>query len=221
MGRPREHDLHTANALVEAAERTLENEGPEALSVRRVAEAAGTSTRAVYSLFGSREGLVVALGDRAFGILETGVAALPATDDPAADLVDAAVRVFRPFALAHPSLFRIVFQRQGASPQVLQRFAPSAAEALRSLRDRVGRVLGATPNSREVVEATIGFHALCEGLAALELRGILPAGAEERLWHEATTALVAGAAARAARHRTSKPPGAAAQSRSSAPRARL
>src|SRR5271169_4197291 len=110
MGRPREHDVGTATALLEAAERTLQNEGADALSVRRVAVEAGTSTRAVYSLFGSREGLVVALGDRAFAILGGGVAALPLTDDPAADLVDAAVRVFRPFALEHASLFRIAFQ---------------------------------------------------------------------------------------------------------------
>jgi AcrR family transcriptional regulator len=196
VGRPREHDVRTATALLEAAERTLKTEGPQALSVRRVAEEAGTSTRAVYSLFGSRDGLVVALGGRAFGILGSGVAALPRTEDPAADLVDAAVSVFRPFALDHPSLFRIAFERQSASPQVVHGFAPSRAEALRELRDRVARVLSEVPDSRMVLDATIGFHALCEGLAALELRGILPSGAEERLWREAATALVTGMGAR-------------------------
>ena len=41
-------------------------------------------------------------------------------------------------------------------------------------------------------QATSAFHALCEGLAALELRGLLPAGREEAAWRDALGALVAG-----------------------------
>jgi hypothetical protein len=48
-----------------------------------------------------------------------------------------------------------------------------------------------------VRDATIQFHALCEGLAALELREALPATDAERIWHEAFTALIAGFAAAA------------------------
>ena len=59
MGRPREHDERTRAALREAAERLVAAGGPGALSVRAVAEEAGTTTRAVYSVFGSKEGLVV------------------------------------------------------------------------------------------------------------------------------------------------------------------
>jgi len=54
MGRPREHDDATAAALLAAAEWILEEEGLQALSLRRLAEAADTTTRAVYSLFGNR-----------------------------------------------------------------------------------------------------------------------------------------------------------------------
>jgi hypothetical protein len=36
------------------------------------------------------------------------------------------------------------------------------------------------------------FHALCEGLAAVELRGLMPQGEEESLWRVALTALFAG-----------------------------
>ena len=54
MGRPREHDEHTRVALLAAAEQLVAEGGPTQLSVRAVADAAGTSTRAVYSLFGSK-----------------------------------------------------------------------------------------------------------------------------------------------------------------------
>lgn len=194
MGRPREHNLQTAGALLDAAERALQAAGPQGLSLRRVADEAGTTTRAVYSLFGSKEGLVVALGARAFGMLGSGVQALPRTGEPTKDLVEAALSVFRPFALDHPSLFRMAFQLQGAPSAAARRFAPSSTEALQHLRGLVARVVGSEPNSREVQDATLQFHALCEGLAALELRRVLPRGSEERVWRQGMTALVSGLA---------------------------
>ena len=181
-----------AASLLDAAERILQADGPDALSLRHVAEEAGTTTRAVYSLFGSRDGLIVALAVRAFEMLGAGVSELPRTNDPSADLVDAAIIVFRRFALERRGLFLVAFQRQERSPGVTRRFAPSAREALGNLHDRVGRVLDASPESRAVTDATMGFHALCEGLAALELRCLLPIGEEERIWRGAVTALVAG-----------------------------
>src|SRR4051794_22977587 len=104
MGRPKLHGDQTAEALLDQAERIVETEGLDALTVRRVAEDTGTTTRAVYSVFGSKDGLIVALGVRAFDLLRTRVSSLPTTDDPAADLVDAGVDVFRRFAVEHPSL---------------------------------------------------------------------------------------------------------------------
>jgi AcrR family transcriptional regulator len=69
MGRPRAYDERVASVLLEAAERIVEAEGLDALSVRRVANEIAVTTRAVYSLFGSKDGLVVALGARAFDLL--------------------------------------------------------------------------------------------------------------------------------------------------------
>src|SRR4051794_25231587 len=106
MGRPKEHDERTAAALLDAAERFAHEGGIEALSLRELALEANTTTRAVYSLFGSKEGLVAALGARAFELLELGLEALPVTEDPQRDLVRAGL-MFRRFALDHPALFSI------------------------------------------------------------------------------------------------------------------
>ena len=112
MGRPREHDEQTRAALRAAAERLVAEGGPAALSVRAVADAAGTSTRAVYSLFGSKEGLLVdALAQEAFVFLFTEIGKLVETDDPVADLVDVGAVAFRRLVLEHPALYRIAFQR--------------------------------------------------------------------------------------------------------------
>jgi AcrR family transcriptional regulator len=191
MGRPREHDERTAEALLDAAERIVEVAGLEALSVRGVADEVGTTTRAVYSLFGSKEGLVVALGIRAFEMLGAGIDALPTTADPAADIVEAGVAVFRRFAIGHPSLFRIGVQL--SSPQLRDRFSAAAAKAFAGLEVRMTRVNDAgLLGPRNVRDAACEFHALCEGLAAVELRSQMTPGQEERIWRDALTALVAG-----------------------------
>jgi AcrR family transcriptional regulator len=77
MGRPREHNEQTRAALRAAAERLISEGGPQAFSVRAVAAEVGTTTRAVYSLFGSKEALLVdALAQGAFEYLAEGIAAL-------------------------------------------------------------------------------------------------------------------------------------------------
>jgi AcrR family transcriptional regulator len=193
VGRPKEHDERTAVALLEAAERIVQAAGLEALSVRRLADDVGTTTRAVYSLFGSKDGLLVALGTRAFAMLGAAIAELPATEDPAADLVDAGVEVFRRFAIGHPSLFRIGVQQTVGSPALASDFAKAAAEAFAGLEARMTRVKAVgLLGSRTVRDAACEFHALCEGLAAVELRGLMSPGEEVRIWREALSALVAG-----------------------------
>jgi AcrR family transcriptional regulator len=193
VGRPREHNERTAAALLEAAEEIVEVAGLEGLSVRGLAASVGTTTRAVYSLFGSKDGLLVALGARAFTMLGAAIAALPATADPAADLVDAGVSVFRRFAIGHPSLFRIGVQQTMGSPELARDFADAAGEAFAGLEARVTQVEAAgLLGGRSVRDAACEFHALCEGLAAVELRGRMMSGEEMRIWRDALTALVAG-----------------------------
>ena len=196
MGRPRIHDQQTATALLDAAERIAEEGGTAAVTVRRVADDAGTTTRAVYSTFGSKEGLVVELGRRAFAILQQGLLALPETDDPAADLVEAGVRVFRRFAIEHPSLYRIGIQQDLVDPALALEYREAAWTALEVLDARVARLgpagqLGTTTPR----DARRSFHAMCEGFAAMELRRFMPPGEEERAWREGLTALVRGFAA--------------------------
>ena len=172
MGRRKLHGDRTAEVLLETAERVVEGEGLEALTVRRVAEDAGTTTRAVYTTYGSKEGLIIALGRRAFDYLRDGLEGLPATADPAADLVDAGVVVFRRLMIDHPSLFRIgVLWGTLPDPQLVAGFRTEQRSAMADLRDRVARLEAAHAlGGRSVPDATREFHALCEGLAAMELR---------------------------------------------------
>ena len=196
MGRPREYDERTAVALLDVAERLVAEGGLEALSVRRVASAIGATIRAVYSLFGSKDGLVVALGTRAFTLLSDGLDALPTTDDPAGDVVEAGVVVFRRFTLSHPALFTIGLLQAGVPAEIACEFRSAQGNALARLHVRIGRLKNTGQlGTRSEPQAALEFHALCEGLAALEGRRILPADEAEHTWRDALRALVAGWAA--------------------------
>ena len=201
MGRPKEHDESTRVALLSAAERIVAEGGPGALSVRAVAARAGTTTRAVYSLFGSKDGLLVqALAREAFEFLYTEIAKLEESDDPAADLVDVGVLVVRRLVREHPALYRIAFQRVVPGMDAGPELTAARQRAWKQLVDKVERLeaaglLGGKPPA----EAAVEFNAMMEGLANAELRGavlrLLPEGSEEQTWRNALATVVRGFAA--------------------------
>lgn len=196
MGRPREHDEQTRLRLRTAAERLVAEGGPDALSVRAAAEEAGTTTRAVYSLFGSKDGLVAALAQTAFELLYDHIDRLPETDDPLADLVAVGTEVVRGLVRDHPALYRIAFQRiAGLEPE--PKLVEARERAWVQLQGRVQRMQDAGLLGRKSVpDAARELNAMWEGLANAELRGdvlrIIPRGEEERAWREALTSVLLG-----------------------------
>jgi AcrR family transcriptional regulator len=194
MGRPRQHDDATREALLAAAEALVEQGGTEALSVRAVADAIGASTRAVYSTYGSKEGLLMALAQRAFELLRDDIGRVPVTDDPAEDLAAAAVGVFRRMAMEHPSMFALAFLRAAPDLDLNEEVRRTGGEGLLLLRGRVQRLADAgLLGGRDVGEATTQFNAMCQGLATTELRNPdLLGPSPERAWRAAFETLLGG-----------------------------
>ena len=196
MGRPRLHDKSTERDLIRAAERLLATEGAEGLSVRRLAQAAGTSARAIYSVFGSMEGLLGALFREAFLALISDLDAQPPTDDPIADLIALGDQGFRVWALKRPALYGLVFGGRPLEPGVPDADADAGVQAFGRLIARVRRcsAAGLFPEGDEPAIA-MSFHALCEGMASLELRGrfpVDPVADPADAWRQALAALVNG-----------------------------
>ena len=194
MGRPRQHDESTREALLAAAERIVETAGPGALSVRGVADAIGTTTRAVYSSFGSKDGLLNALAQRSFELLRDALSLLPETNDPLQDLIDAAVSVFRPMAIEHPAMFALAFLRAAPDLELDSETQVAARAGLTLLRQRVQRLADADLlGGRDVTIATAQFNAMCQGMATTELRnGAFLGRYPKQSWQSAFEALVNG-----------------------------
>ena len=112
--------------LVTASLDILQADGPAELTVRSVAEVAGSSTMGIYTNFGGRAGLLDAVYLRGFELLRDALAnartgsapAGPATAptdrapaSPATDHILALARIYREFALANPPLYALMFER--------------------------------------------------------------------------------------------------------------
>lgn len=204
MGRPRQHNESTGEALLDAAEQQLAAGGADAVSVRGVALAVGTTTRAVYSVFGGIEGLLAGLAIRGFNVLGERVDAVEETDDPIADWIRTGEQAFRSFALERPHLFRLTFERiptkLAGDEEVLKAAAMSATGLVKRIKrcQRAGLIV-----DRPTRELIFTFHSFCQGLANCELaHQPPPVGANfwpimegvdmQKLWEQAVTSFVHG-----------------------------
>ena len=169
MARPRVHDDALRTRLLEVASETISTGGEPALTVRRVAAAAGTSASAVYALFGSREELLAAVSAEGFRRFAAHLEAVPHDGDPTRDL-QALGRAYRDSALADPHFYRVMFDR-GVRPGAGAPH-PVRQPTFLVLRDAAARVLDAPPE--RVEDVAVGLWGLVHGLVSLELGGLLP-----------------------------------------------
>ena len=102
------HDIDVRRRLLESAAQVLGEEGPAALSTRRLAREAGTSTMAVYTHFGGMPALVREIVAEGFARLYDRVTAVEPSDDALDDLRRMAV-AYRAHALAHPHIYAVMF----------------------------------------------------------------------------------------------------------------
>ncbi|WP_053716596.1 TetR/AcrR family transcriptional regulator [Saccharothrix sp. NRRL B-16348] len=108
---PRKLDPETRATLVDIAARLLAEHGAEALSTRKIAAEAGTSTMAVYTHFGSMSGLVREMVHEGFARLERQFAMVRRTDDPVADMAVLGY-AYRQNAKANSHLYAVMFGGQ-------------------------------------------------------------------------------------------------------------
>src|SRR5580704_3619229 len=96
--------------LLASAAEILEAEGPEALSVRRIAAAAGVAPMGVYNHFESKNGIIEALFVQGFERLREALTTIADIEDPYEALREAGRR-YRDLAKAHPMVYQLMFLR--------------------------------------------------------------------------------------------------------------
>lgn len=159
-------------ALLDAAAALLEEEGPEALSVRRIAAAAGVAPMGVYNHFTAKAGIVEALFVEGFERLAQAMVTLDAIDEPLAALMEGGRR-YRALALEHPKVYELMFLRPVPGFEPSDEALETAARAFDGLATVVRRAMAAGLIGEGEVAATAqviwaGIH----GWVSLELAGI-------------------------------------------------
>ena len=175
--------------LLDAASALLESEGPDALTMRRIAAEVGCSTSVLYSSFGGKAGVAEALWLEGFARLHDALAAVDA-EEPLARLA-AMGRAYRDSALANRSYYAVMFGRP------IPGFEPSPAAYEQSLRplhlltDAVAACIEAgTMRPAEPAHVARVLWAAAHGAVSLELAGYEGAVDAEACYDD----LLAGAA---------------------------
>lgn len=176
MGRPRLHDEHLRQRLLEAATDLMAVDGPD-FSLRPLVASVGTSTSAVYSLFGSRGELLEAITLRAASsFVEAQRTA--AHDDPVQHIL-AIAHAIRRWAGENAAMFQVVFGRTNDSPAIAAARESATEPLLEAVTTATERdILHGDP---ETTTRTIfaGVH----GFIALELLGHYPAEQGDALFN--------------------------------------
>jgi AcrR family transcriptional regulator len=160
MARGTAEPLETGNEpdrFVAAGLRVLAENGPADLTVRRIAEAAGSSTMGIYTRFGGRAGILEAIYRHGFDVLRDALAAVPAdangsggTNGSGADRIVNLGRACRGFALANPSLYALMFERPVAG------FDPAPEVRQEALRITFGLLVAAVQRAIDGGEVRAG-----------------------------------------------------------------
>ncbi len=171
MPRPKSYDDSLRAKLLDRAGALLAAEGSQGLSLRRLASEVGTSTTAVYSLFGGKPELIAELRAEGFRAIGDRLRSVTRTGDAVADLVRLGM-AYREAALAgrhsYPALFTGNHSGDGAAPFVV---AP--------LRDaaQAGIDAGVFPGGAADTIAA-GVWAYAHGMVMFELHRTLSSGFE-------------------------------------------
>jgi AcrR family transcriptional regulator len=170
VARTRSRDLE--NALVDAAEAVLVNDGPAGFTVRAVAAQAGVAPMGVYNRFGGRKGLAEAVLGRGFTGLRLAVASVVETD-PLLRLQGAGLR-YRDFALSHPQHYAAMFADSLGCGLGSPLLGPVAAAAFDELVTHVQYVIdsGAAPPT-DAIDLTQQIWSAVHGAVSLELAGLV------------------------------------------------
>jgi AcrR family transcriptional regulator len=191
MPRPKLRTPELADHVLRSALDLLTEDGVAGFSTRRVADRAGTSTPAVYELFGDRAGLVRQIFAEGFRRLAARLEEVPQTDDPVKDLILLAA-AFRSFLQENPVLADVMFSRPFADFDPEPNAVADARRLRRAMIRRVQRCTGGRLDARDTADAAHALMALCQGLAMDERAGILGRSNADRRWDFALRVFLRG-----------------------------
>jgi AcrR family transcriptional regulator len=169
--RPRTASAAVEGALLEAAERLLEAEGCDALSVRRIAAEAGVAPMSVYNRFEGKNGIVDELFTRGFDELSDGLRSVDVADP--IEALRQTARRYGEFARRHPAMYAVMFERAVPGYEPSEEAMSHASRCFEELATHVRRAMAAGAivdgDAHDVAQQ---LWSACHGAVSLQLRGL-------------------------------------------------
>jgi AcrR family transcriptional regulator len=164
--RPYHHgDLR--RALIDAASRVLESEGPSALSLRAVAREAGVSPAAPYHHFKDKTELLEAVAHEGWTLLDAALAAAKAKAPSAAEAMNELGVAYVCFARENPALYRVMYDTARDREDLPDQMQGDKDSAYCKVRDTLVEA-GADPSEALDIElATTAAWCSAHGLAEM------------------------------------------------------
>jgi len=172
VARPRTHDDALRGRLIDTAARVLAEDGPHAVTTRRIAQEVGTSTTAIYTLLGSKTEMFRAMYLEGFSRLAVRQNGVPITDDAVADLSELG-RAYFENGLANPHLYDVMFHRP------VRDFTPEpgdvefAVSTLQDVVDTVQRAVDQGVMRGDARDIATEVWAVVHGVTSLTIAGML------------------------------------------------
>lgn len=163
----RYHHGDLRRALIDAARRILEAEGPTALSLRAVAREAGVSPAAPYHHFKDKGELLDAVADEGWRILNDAMKASgQKAGSPRAAMASLGV-AYVCFAREHPALYRVMYKRSRDKEGLPEHLKEGEDSAYCRTRDTLIAAGADTSDAVGLELATIAAWCAAHGLAEI------------------------------------------------------
>ncbi|MEZ2390384.1 TetR/AcrR family transcriptional regulator [bacterium RCC_150] len=188
MARPIVHDESLKDRLLDTAASLVDRIGPARVTLREVAADAGTSTTAVYSLFGGKSELLTAVVDNGFRSFGDSQRAAAGGGLKGLGLA------YRAWALEHPALYRLMFGGALAAYMDCSPTPGVASDAMAPLIDAVAAAQAAGAIRPLPVETVaVAIWGQVHGLVSLEHAELGPPDTDrDALYAQALDAIARG-----------------------------
>ncbi|WIX75457.1 TetR/AcrR family transcriptional regulator [Amycolatopsis carbonis] len=186
---PSARDLRTAT--LDAAARLLATAGPDGLTIRKIAAAAGCSTITVYHYFQNKQGLLDAVYVEGHTRLSEAQRRQQFTDDPEADVRNTCL-VYRDIALANRYYFHVMFGQLDSVHRPTGDTRATGRENFARFIEVVRRWGERTPLRTDPESAAHALWACGHGMVALELTDNAPHSAAAHRYRTAIDLMMTG-----------------------------
>jgi len=167
--RHRTPSLEVTGSIVEAALRIIGSDGPDSVTVRRLASEAGVAPMSIYNHFGDMHGVFDAVFEYGFTELAQALRASTTSSHPVLAIQEMG-SAYRRFALENPDTYAVMFLRVVPGFEASDESFLAAARSFEELSNAVQRAIDTQHFlSGDAAVVAQEIWAACHGAVALEI----------------------------------------------------